>query len=626
MMATAPPSDWRLTRERPPVVVAIAHWNRVHLLRQCLASLREHTQYLHHRVCVFDQGSTDGSVEYLRTQMPLIDVVFSADNVGFVLATNAIIDRYPAWDVVLLNNDTSVTAGWLSALVDTATRAESIGLVGARLVLPNGILQEAGGDVFADGRVRACGRSESAYDPRFQEPRVVEFCSAACLYVKRTVFDRCGGLERCYEAGYYEDVDLAFKARAAGFKVIYEPKCVVFHRERGTYSSEVAGTLMRRHRDIFRSRWAAQLAERPAAPFELASAGAPRLLLITDRVPGSTLSPRMRRIRQLIRNVNGAFHVAYLNATVPGLDRYAALIEELGATPLFFPIKSPPGAIGLDADELIRANFFPVALCGNPDAACFLRDRFSSLMLDATTIVVDIGMETDVAAAAARTSARHFVVVSEAQRLAVLAALPGARCAVLPLRAEATTSRRQPREARTDIVMLSDNLEGSASAAAFNAMMQIIVPALRSLQPGALLRAGGGPMAAELLADAPAGLEILPSITPIGPVLDRARVVVIAQHWCGPDTISNVMEARVRAIPIVTSRAVVVGAGLVDGANACAVETPDAFAEQIIRVYSDGRRWHALAAAADGAERDGGDLAGSLIDWAFSQPAAANQR
>src|SRR5262245_65495754 len=101
-MTTVPPPDhWRLTRDRPPVVVAIANWDRIELLRTCLARVREHTSYPHYRVCVFDQGSTDGSIEYLRSLGSDIDVVYSPENIGFALATNAIIDRYPAWDVVL---------------------------------------------------------------------------------------------------------------------------------------------------------------------------------------------------------------------------------------------------------------------------------------------------------------------------------------------------------------------------------------------------------------------------------------------------------------------------------------------------------------------------------------------
>ena len=413
MTTIQPPAEWRLAPGRPPVVIAIAHWNQVDLLRQCVASLQAHTDYPYFRISVFDQGSTDGSVEFLRSLEPDVDVVLSPHNVGFTLATNAIIDRYPGWDVVLLNNDTRVTAGWLSSLVDSAARSDAIGIVGAKLVYAGGVLQEAGGEVFADGRVRGRGRSESAADPRYGECREVDYCSAACLYVKRAVFDRCGALERLYEAGYYEDVDLAFKARAAGFTVLYEPRSVVVHREHASYGAAAADTLMRHQRETFRSRWTDRLASQPASPFELTHAGArPRLLLLTELVPLNTLSPRTRRIRQLIRALNAVFEIAYLNAARHGLDRYAAVTEGLGVVPFCSPLNGGPGLMGLDEEELIRINYFPIAVCGGPDAEAFLRGRFPDELFDATTVIVDVAMEVDLAAVAARTAASHFVVMS----------------------------------------------------------------------------------------------------------------------------------------------------------------------------------------------------------------------
>src|SRR5262249_29160949 len=160
-----------------------------------------------------------------------------------------------------------------------------------------------------------------------------------------------------------------------GFTVVYEPRCAVVHHEYGSYGAEAARALMRRHRDTFRSRWAARLAARRHSPFELDDNRRPRLLLVTDLPPCNTLAPRARRIRQLIRELTATFELAYLNVAPIGLERYAALVEELGATPFYPALNGPPGITGLDEEELIRVNYFPVAVCGNPDAALFLRNR-----------------------------------------------------------------------------------------------------------------------------------------------------------------------------------------------------------------------------------------------------------
>jgi hypothetical protein len=455
----------------------------------------------------------------------------------------------------------------------------------------------------------------------------VDYCSAACLYVKRAVLDRCGAFERVYEAGYYEDIDLAFKARAAGFKVVYEPRCTVVHHEHASYGPDAAGLLMQSHRDTFRARWAASLASCPAGPFDLADAGArPRLLLVTDLAPANTLSPRMRRIRQVIRALHGTFRIAYLNLVEQGFDRYAALVEELGAVPFYVPAPAAPGVTGLDERELVRVNYFPLALCGGVDAALFLRDRYPASMLEATTVAVDVGMSADVASAATRTGASHFVVMNEPQRQQILTVMPGARCAILPPRGELTTSCPPAREARTDIVMLTDNVDGPAAAAALATMLRSVVPALRSRQPHARLRLAGGALTPGLLAELPDDVDVLSSAMPAGSVLDLARVVVVPQHWCSPDTLSNIAEARARAIPVVTSSTVGAIAGLGDGVDAVTVETPEAFVEQIDRAYADPWWWNGPATPPrEDAAPSSDDLTRSLAAWACGDAVVAGK-
>jgi hypothetical protein len=111
------------------------------------------------------------------------------------------------------------------------------------------------------------------------------------------------------------------------------------------------------------------------------------------------------------------------------------------------------------------------------------------------------------------------------------------------------------------------------------------------------LRFNGGPLAPELIAQMPSGVEILPTFTPIGTVLDRARLVAIPQYWCAPDTLSNVAEARARGIPLVTTTGVVNGAGLEPGVDAVTAEEPTAMLDAIRRVYGDPWFWDAVAGA-----------------------------
>jgi hypothetical protein len=103
---------------------------------------------------------------------------------------------------------------------------------------------------------------------------------------------------------------------------------------------------------------------------------------------------------------------------------------------------------------------------------------------------------------------------------------------------------------------------------------------------------------------------------PIGTALDRARVVVVPHHWCPPDTVSNVAEARARGIPVVATSGVVRGAGLSSGIDAVIADTADAFVELVGRVYCDPWYWAALAGAPRVPLQEADPLGRSLSTWA----------
>ena len=133
--------------------------------------------------------------------------------------------------VLFLNNDTLVTAGWLDALVRCIEEAPHAGLVGAKLIYPDGRLQEAGGIVFADGSGWNYGRFDDPADPRYNFRREADYCSGAAILLRRDLFLQLGRFDARYAPAYYEDTDLAFAVRAAGKKVFYEPRAMVIHFE-----------------------------------------------------------------------------------------------------------------------------------------------------------------------------------------------------------------------------------------------------------------------------------------------------------------------------------------------------------------------------------------------------------
>ena len=105
------------------------------------------------------------------------------------------------------------------------------GAVGAKLVYPDGSLQEAGGIIWQDASGWNFGRLEEPSKPAYNYVREVDYCSAAALMVERQVFANLGGFDSMYAPAYFEDADLCFRLRRIGLKTLYQPAARVVHHE-----------------------------------------------------------------------------------------------------------------------------------------------------------------------------------------------------------------------------------------------------------------------------------------------------------------------------------------------------------------------------------------------------------
>lgn len=219
-------------RSSPQVRVVVLNWNGRAFLGPCLAALARQT-YPAFRVTVVDNGSTDGSVELIRTQFPDADVIVNPRNLGFATANNQAIRASSEPFVATLNNDTEVEPDWLQELVRSAQSDPSVGAVASKMVF------------HADPEIiNSCGialdRAGIAWDAWGGRPaalvdhshEVFGACAGAALY-RRTMLDQIGPFDEDFFA-YLEDVDLAWRARVAGWRAVLAPRAVVRHVHSGT--------------------------------------------------------------------------------------------------------------------------------------------------------------------------------------------------------------------------------------------------------------------------------------------------------------------------------------------------------------------------------------------------------
>lgn len=214
------------------ITIIIPNWNGLAFLENCLSSLRQQT-YRNYNVIIIDNGSSDGSVEYIRGEYPNINLIECKLNRGFAAAVNLGIKKAKGDYVFLLNNDTELENGCLKNLIETVRRTDASILACKMLYYYNRQLINDAGDIYSIyGYAFQEGNHETSYKKFIKERYVFSACAGAALY-KRELFDEIGFFDEDFFA-YLEDVDFGFRAQLAGHKCLFVPSAVVYHVEGGT--------------------------------------------------------------------------------------------------------------------------------------------------------------------------------------------------------------------------------------------------------------------------------------------------------------------------------------------------------------------------------------------------------
>ncbi len=264
-MATAPrPEDisFPSLSGAPVVSVIIPTFGKVEYTLGCLAAMARHLPATPMEVIVVDDASADPATAALA-RVRGIRLVTNETNLGFLRSCNAAARAAAGSLVLFLNNDTQVQAGWLDPMVALMAARPDAGAVGSMLLFPGGQLQEAGGVVWQDCTGWNFGHGDDPDKPKYNYVREVDYVSGASLLVRRDLFAELGGFDEAFAPAYCEDADLAFRLRAAGFKVLYQPLSRVVHFEgisNGTDPTRGIKRFNEINRQKLVARWSAVLA------------------------------------------------------------------------------------------------------------------------------------------------------------------------------------------------------------------------------------------------------------------------------------------------------------------------------------------------------------------------------
>lgn len=212
------------------VKVIILTWNCLNFTKKCIASITEIEPGIEFGTIVVDNGSTDGTLEYLKS-IDVAKIISNGKNLGFSAGNNIGMKAAGRSDVVLLNNDIIVTQkNWLKKLQDMAYSSPEIGIVGCRLLDAKGSLLHAGTYIYPETFWGQQIGGLQADVNQFNQKREVEGVVFACVYIKRVVLDRVGELDEAFFS-YFEDTDYCFRVKQSGFKVVCCGEVTLIHDE-----------------------------------------------------------------------------------------------------------------------------------------------------------------------------------------------------------------------------------------------------------------------------------------------------------------------------------------------------------------------------------------------------------
>lgn len=247
------------------VAVLVLTWNGQDYIQPCLAALAQQQYTGQYGVLVVDNGSTDETVALVDQHTPRVALIRNDYNLGFAGGNNvglrallagtapAPLDGVPDM-VVLLNQDTEVAPDWLAHLVATFEERPDVGIAGCKILFPDGTtLQHTGGGVewpLGTGKHRGAGEPDEGQYDDAEAAAAIDYVTGAAMAIRTSVLDMVGLLDDGYTPAYFEDVDLCYRARAAGFALAYVPHAALRHAE----STSLEGQSARHQRAYHRNR------------------------------------------------------------------------------------------------------------------------------------------------------------------------------------------------------------------------------------------------------------------------------------------------------------------------------------------------------------------------------------
>jgi GT2 family glycosyltransferase len=605
------------------VSIVIPVYNHLRDTLACLQSIKASSPGPTYEVIVVDDGSSDETQTTLSECAGLV-YLRNPQNQGFIGSCNRGASVARGEYLVFLNNDTTVTNGWLDALVGTFRNTPGAGLAGAKLIYPDGRLQEAGGVIWRDASGWNYGNGDDPDHPRYNFTREVDYCSGACIMVPRALFHTLGGFDRHYAPAYYEDTDLAFKIRHSGHKVVYQPKARIIHHE-GLTSGKSLTSGVKAYQLVnqpkFKERWADRLALHPDPPagnvrFVTAHGGAlsgsrGQVLVIDHRIPYPDRDSGSFRMMEILRAIRRrGHHVTFIPDNLLAVSPYIEEMSSIGIEVIHEPyyrsvaecLKEPGRdfRLAILSRCAVAAKHLSVVKRLAPNA----RIVFDTVDLHyiREERQAEIMGDDRLRASAAKRKRQELrlamrsdltLVVSSVEKAVLESEYPGLDVQVLSNIHPIDEADPPGFEHRRDIVFIGGfEHEPNIDAVLFFATE--VLPRVAGRMPGAVFHVIGPEPPPAIRRLASPQIRIHGHVADVRPIFDRARVSVAPLRY-GAGVKGKVNQSMALGVPTIVTSIAAEGMHLVNKENTMIADGPESFAEALYETWSSPELWQRIS-------------------------------
>lgn len=329
--------------ENPKVSIIIPVYNQIHYTYACLKSILENTNNVSYEIIIANDCSTDITSK-IEEFVENINVITSEKNLRFLLNCNNAAKYAKGEYILFLNNDTQVQKNWLSSLVSLIESDKSIGMVGSKLVYPDGRLQEAGGIIWSDASGWNYGRLSDPQDSEYSYVKECDYISGAAMMIRHELWKEIGGFDERFVPAYCEDSDLAFEVRKHGYKVMLQPTSIVVHFEGISNGTDIASgqkSYQVKNTEKFREKWQSELNKqfKNGENVFLArdrSRNKKHVLVIDHYVPQYDKDAGSRTVYQYLKLfVNMGYGVSFIGDNFFRHEPYTTELQQMGIEVLY---------------------------------------------------------------------------------------------------------------------------------------------------------------------------------------------------------------------------------------------------------------------------------------------------